>query len=168
MNCKLIPCNPNALIFLFNINNKLFKRCLFSISMSNLPLSCGCFGLSLTFYSLLGPIGYTRADFLDIHLSLEYIQTCILIQIDLFFHKSAAFILKLYREKSLLSRKKKVKKYPVTLPCRKLGNFFFINPSQFSFITFNKLTCKAICRKYTHKLWLTFITYKCYKPAESV
>ncbi len=92
LNCKLIPCNPNALIFLFNINNKLFKRCLFSISMSNLPLSCGCFGLSLTFYSLLGPIGYTRADFLDIHLSLEYIQTCILIQIDLFFHKSATFL----------------------------------------------------------------------------
>ena len=21
-------------------------------------------------------------------------------------------------------------------------------------------SCKAICRKYTHKLWLTFITYK--------
>ena len=88
LNCKLIPYNPNALIFLFNKNNKLFKRCLFSISMPNLPLSRSRFGLSLTFYSLLGPIGYTRAVFLDIHLALEYIQTCILIQIDLFFHFS--------------------------------------------------------------------------------
>lgn len=56
LNCKLIPYNPNALIFLFNINNKLSKRCLFSISMSNLPLSCGCFGPPSTFYLLQCPI----------------------------------------------------------------------------------------------------------------
>ena len=64
--------------FSFNINNKLFKRCLFSISMSNLPLSRSRFGLSLTFYSLLGPIGYTRADFLDIHLSLDASKSILL------------------------------------------------------------------------------------------
>lgn len=68
LNCKLIPCNPNALIFLFNINNKLFKRCLFSISMSNLSLSCGCFGPPATFYLLQCPICHFLAVVLDFHL----------------------------------------------------------------------------------------------------
>lgn len=68
MNCKLIPYNPNALIFLFNINNKLSKRCLFSISMSNLSLSCGCFGPPSTFYLLQCPICHFLAAVLDFHL----------------------------------------------------------------------------------------------------
>jgi hypothetical protein len=128
LNCKLIPYNPNALIFLFNINNKLFKRCLFSISMSNLSLSRSRFGLSLTFYSLLGPIEYTRADFLDIHLALEYIQPCILIQIDLFFHKSAAFILKLYREKSLPPPKEEGSEIPCHPPMSEARELLLYQP----------------------------------------